>query len=221
MTGVQTCALPIYYFFLEKQTIDLLKPGNDKIVLGYTYTTFTDTSLTKNTQNSTLIKTVETIEGNYAKNAVVSSELERLQSLINQTSSDISMSVASEYVSNDKLTESLETTYEQLDKSFQFLFEQLTTRIDEDGVDNRTEFELIKKYIRFEDGNIILGESGNALVLKIQNDRISFLQNGAEVAYFSNQKLYVTDGDFITSLQVGRFKFLPRDNGNLSFKKVR
>ena len=47
--------------------------------------------------------------------------------------------------------------------------------------------------IRFVDGNIILGEDGNQITLKIQNDRISFLENGVEVAYFANRKLYVNE----------------------------
>ena len=59
-----------------------------------------------------------------------------------------------------------------------------------------------------------------AVILKIQNDRISFMQGGTEVAYFSNRKLYVTDGEYINSLKVGKYSFFPRANGNLSFKKV-
>lgn len=81
-------------------------------------------------------------------------------------------------------------------------------------------FQEISKYIRFIDGNIILGEEGNELTLKIENDRIAFLESGAEVAYFSNRKLYVLDGEFLNSLTLGNFAFLPRANGNLSFKKV-
>lgn len=81
------------------------------------------------------------------------------------------------------------------------------------------EFEEIKKYIRFVDGKILLGIVGNELELKIANDRISFLQSGAEVAYFSNRKLYVTNGEYTNTLQIGSFALIPRENGNLSFKK--
>ena len=41
-----------------------------------------------------------------------------------------------------------------------------------------------------------------------------------EVAYMSNNKLYITDGEFLTSVKIGSFQFVPRDNGNLSFMKV-
>ena len=53
------------------------------------------------------------------------------------------------------------------------------------------EFKEIKKWIRFTDGKIILGESGNTLELTLQNDRISFTSAGVEVAYFSNNQMYV------------------------------
>ena len=33
-------------------------------------------------------------------------------------------------------------------------------------------------------------------------------------------QLFVTDGHFINSLQLGNFAFIPRTNGNLSFKKL-
>ena len=92
--------------------------------------------------------------------------------------------------------------------------------MDENDAEARTQFETIQKYIRFEDGNIILGETGNELILRIENDRISFLDQGAEVAYFSNKQLYVLDGHFINSLRVGNLGFLPRQNGNTSVVRV-
>lgn len=77
------------------------------------------------------------------------------------------------------------------------------------------------QYIRFENGDIVLGEQGNELTLRISNDRISFVQDNLEVAYFSDQKLYVTNGEFLTSLNLGVFGFVPAQNGSLSFKKVK
>ena len=72
-----------------------------------------------------------------------------------------------------------------------------------------------------ENGNIILGEINNSLMLKISNNKISFLQNGTEVAYMTDNKLYITDGEFLNSLQLGNFAFYPRSSGNLSFKKIK
>ena len=135
-------------------------------------------------------------------------------------SSEITLMVSQQYVTNDKLTSEISTTFTQLSNSFEFQFNELQAYVDTTQESNRQEFTEIKKYIRFENGNIILGESGNELTLQIQNDRILFLESGSEVAYFSNRKLYVTDGQFLNSLQLGNFAFIPRNNGNLSFKKI-
>lgn len=78
----------------------------------------------------------------------------------------------------------------------------------------------LQEYIRFVDGHIILGKAGNELTLDISNDRISFLQNNAEVAYMSNNTLYIVDGNFLNSLRIGNFAFIPRSNGSLDFKFV-
>jgi phage minor structural protein len=93
-----------------------------------------------------------------------------------------------------------------------------------DSVNNN--LDTINNFIRFTNGNIILGEVGNAITLKIQNDRISFitgqddLGNDIEVAYFSNSKLFILDAEIVGSIKIGTFAFVPASNGNLNFKKV-
>ena len=120
----------------------------------------------------------------------------------------------------DALISSVSTEIEQTKNSVEIQFNQFSADIAAVANGTDAEFEEIRKYIRFVDGQILLGEVGKELELKIANDRISFLQDGAEVAYFSNRKLYVTDTQILHSLQLGSFAFMPRSNGNLSFKKV-
>ena len=76
------------------------------------------------------------------------------------------------------------------------------------------------KWFRFTADGLMIGENGHELTLRVDNDRIAFLQSGSEVAYFSNRRLYVTDAQFLVSVRIGNFAFVPRANGNLSFKKV-
>lgn len=121
----------------------------------------------------------------------------------------------------DVLLSEISTRLEQDKNEFVFSFEKFRNELDKLGIMTNSQFEKIEKYIRFVDGKIILGVVGNELELKIQNDRLSFLQNNVEVAYFSNRKLYVTDGEYTNSLTIGNFAFIPRKNGNLSFIKVR
>lgn len=142
---------------------------------------------------------------------------------IAKTADSIVMTVSEQYAlksDTDRLVSEIATQIEQTNEDVTIRFSQFNADIEDIVKGTDAEFELIEKYIRFVDGSIMLGEAGNELELQISNDRISFMQGGAEVAYFSNNKLYVTDGEYTNSLQLGAFAFIPRANGNISFKKV-
>ena len=148
---------------------------------------------------------------------------QNLESSLTKTNEDITGTVAEKYYlkeDTDALIYEVSTQVEQTKDSFTIQFNQFSADIEAVAAGTDAEFEEIRKYIRFVDGKILLGEVGNELELQIANDRISFLQDGAEVAYFSNRTLYVTDTQILHSLQLGNFAFMPRENGNLSFKKI-
>ena len=100
------------------------------------------------------------------------------------------------------------TEMQQLADRFEFTF------------NTQSELEDMQKYIRFIDGSVYVGETGNELSLCISNNRISFLSGSSEVAYISQQRLYITDATFLQSIKIGNFAFVPRSSGNLSFKKI-
>lgn len=214
-------------YLLRKISIDLANPQNTKITLGETIKTLTDTTVDAGKGSSGLVNRVDKIESDYVTNGTITSivnESIENSSAIQQTSEDILSTVSQQYSKKSDLEEYKETISTQLAQSnddWLFKFTEITEQITNiDGNVNNNYNELIK-YIRFVDGSIVLGIVGNEMILKIQNDRISFLQNNVEVAYMSNGKLYITDAEFLNSLLVGKFGFLPRANGNLSFKKVR
>ena len=142
---------------------------------------------------------------------------------IQQNQEQILMTALQEYVSTgdfDTFKQTISTQFEQTAAAFNFNFNNITSEINTINGTTQAQFQEISKYIRFENGNIILGEAGNEITLKIENDRISFLQNNSEVAYLSNNKLVVTDGEFLNSLIIGNFAWKPRENGNLSLVKI-
>lgn len=143
-------------------------------------------------------------------------------SQIVKTADSIKQEVSTTYYAKkdgEKLAERA-TKLEQDSQSWTFNFESLTKQLAGLDKEQKENYARILKYIRFEDGNIILGESDNALTLTIQNDKIVFKQSDKELAYFTNGKLYVTDGEFTQSLRIGNYAFVPRSNGSLDFKKV-
>lgn len=212
-------------YLLSKIIKDLKNPQNIKITLGETKLTLTDQNVNINNQ---LTQNVEKIEQSVKD--TVSDELNEVRNEIQtnitsmiQDTQRIMFEALDSYVSTGNFEEYqkvVSTQFEQTAKDFIFLFETAISEINTLDGETQAQFQEIQKYIRFVDGNIVLGEVGNEITLKIQNDRISFLQNNLEVAYLNDNKLYVTDGEFLHSLQLGNFAFRPRPNGSLSFGKV-
>jgi len=97
------------------------------------------------------------------------------------------------------------------------LFQAINEAIEQVGDTEATHYAEFIKYIRFEDGNIILGEQGNAITLKLENDILAFYNNGTRVAYLSDNILYITDGRFLRSVRIGNYGFIPEANGSVSF----
>lgn len=208
---------------LKEQTIDFLRPQNDKIVLGKGITTLTGAGVAgTRAAASSLYELEKIVRADYTVNqpAIVEETKLALASLIQQANDAILLEVAEQFATNGRVESAISTTMTQLKDSFEFIFNQLESRVDENDIEARRHFTEIEKYIRFVNGNIVLGEQGNEITLRIENDRLSFLDDGAEVAYFSNKKLTVLDGSFLNSLRIGSFQFLPRENGNLSLVKV-
>ena len=208
-------------FLVSKLSINLLDPAANKITLGKSILAFSEAVKGVSDGQGQVFQIVEK-NAQAASEAVYNVEQNLLASM--QVSADNIQSVVAEnyYLKEDTdaLISSVSTSIEQTKDSFEIQFNQFSADIQAVATGADAEFEEIRKYIRFIDGKILLGEVGNELELEIANDRISFMQDGAEVAYFSNRKLYVTDTEILHSLQLGSFAFMPRENGNLSFKKT-
>lgn len=213
-------------FLINKLSINLLNPAGNSLQLGTKYASFTES--TKNNQNSIgeLITKVENVENNLKDNNVdeiITNVVEQFNSSLNQQADEILFQVSENYYlknDTDNIISSVSTELDQTKNEFNFQFNSFFKDLSDVQNGANAKFEEISKYIRFIDGNIILGVDGNELTLKIQRDKIAFLEGTYEVAYWKNKKFYVTDGEFTNSLKLGNFAFVPRENGNLSFRKV-
>jgi hypothetical protein len=208
-------------FLVSKLSIKLLDPAANKMTLGKVIPAFSEAVKGISDGQGLILQEVQKT-AQAASEAVYNVEQNLLAS-ISVSAENIQSVVAETYSlkeDTEALVSSVSTEIEQTKNSVEIQFNQFSADIEAVAAGADAEFEEIKKYIRFVDGQILLGEVGNELELQIANDRISFLQDGAEVAYFSNRKLYVTDAEILHSLQLGSFAFMPRANGNISFKKV-
>lgn len=214
-------------YLLKKLNIDIENPANTQIQLGYSFKSLTDISINQSSRADDLITRIGTIETHYVPNkeltGIVNEKVET-NSFIQQMPENILLQVSNNYTKQSDFEEyksQINTQFIQTANDFTMQFTELISQIN--GLDGETkqQFNEIIKYIRFVDGSIILGQVNNPLLLKISNDRISFISNNLEIAYMSGGKLYITDGEFLNSLQLGNFTFEPRTNGNLSFYKNR
>ena len=208
-------------FLVSKLSIKLLDPGANKMTLGKAIPAFSEAVKGISDGQGLILQEVQKT-AQAASEAVYNVE-QNLMASIQVSAENIQSTVAENYYlkeDTEALVSSVSTEIEQTKNSVEIQFNQFSADLEAVATGTDAEFEEIKKYIRFVDGQILLGEVGNELELQISNDRISFLQDGAEVAYFSNRKLYVTDTQILHSLQLGNFAFMPRANGNISFKKV-
>ena len=171
---------------------------------------------TANTAASNAQKTAETAKTNAAT----------AQSTANSVKNDLAANYSTTTQMNSAI-ESVQTELTQTSEEIRMDFNKtVTTYVDglQNQIDDNTsyaekQFDTINKYIRFVDGKIILGEMGNELTLTIQNDRLSFMQSNVEVAYFSDNKLYINKAEVLTSLKIGKFEWVPGTDGSLSLRK--
>ena len=143
-----------------------------------------------------------------------------------QTAKEMVDTALEEYVTTDEFgtyKSSVSTQFTQTADEFKMQFDSAKTDITKVNEDLQQKYEERTKYIRFVDGEIVLGSTGSEIMLIIKNDRISFVRNVSglpEVAWFADDVLNVTEGQFTTQLNIGKFGFRPGASGNLSFKKV-
>lgn len=124
---------------------------------------------------------------------------------------------------SDTFTTSLTAQAEEFTTQLGATQDSLNTRIDDiDAAQAAMQSYVIINHPDFP--GILLGELGDPFKVHIDNDRLSFLDSGIEVAYISNQSLNITDASIKNRLSFGSanspgyFDWEPRDNGNLSLK---
>lgn len=151
-------------------------------------------------------------------------EMEESYTSIIQNSEEIILEAVKEYVKTSDYEEFKETVSAQLQivsDSIIMNFNSIEELITEENGEIYRRLNEISKYIRFVDGNIILGEIENPMETAVENGKFVIRLNGQEIAYMSDSNFYITNAEILTKIIIGDFAFIPRSNGNLSFKKIR
>lgn len=213
-------------YLLTEIEIPLDDPTELKISLGETFMSLADRQQQTANQLQQGIERVEQSISEKVQTGIQNELVETvtsLQTLIEQTGSSILSQVSEIYTRTSSFEEfqsQVSTMFEQTSNAFEMQFSTITTQITNLDGSVASRFTEISKYIRFVDGNIILGVDGDPLILKITNERIMFLHNNVEIAYFSSGRLYVDKLHAITSLILGDFAFGPDSSGGMNLKYI-
>lgn len=138
------------------------------------------------------------------------------------TAEQIRSEVKRDYATNDQMsqvTETLSTLAEQSENNFTWTVTKVNEIIEDAAANDnltREQLNLIHTYMRFGEDGLSIGKAGNPLTFRVVNDRLAFYMNDTEVAYLSDNKLYVTQAEILARLQIGKFAYEPQSNGNLS-----
>lgn len=206
-------------YLVKKLTIDLLDPAKNTLTLGATTMGMTE-------GNQKAIEDAMTkVEGNVkAETAKTVHEVEqRNTSAIEQSSETIMLTVTESYYTKDEtdqLVGQVSTQIQQTAEGINIQFSNIQQDIDDVAAGADAKFAALQSYIQFAGGAITLGEVGNEITLKIENDQIGIYSNGVPVTYWTAQ-------DFVSPktlripvggrLILGDFAFIPRSNGSLDF----
>ena len=210
-------------FLVEKMAIRLDDPAQNQLTFGRVKTSFTQEQVKDSHTVGDLIQRTERIESDYVTNTTIIGMTEDVYSRIDQSADSILSEVGSTYVTNEGFLQELNTRITQTKDGWELTFDQFRQWAESENGETQTAFEELRTYIRFLDGDIILGNLNNDLRCIITNSRISFVQKDDEVAYISNNNLYITNAEVKNCFTIGNpssgyFDWVPRENGNLGMK---
>lgn len=112
-----------------------------------------------------------------------------------------------------ELTDNLKESYEgfmsdggKYEADLQAL-EDRATGLLLDLEDKVLDLDFLKTYFRIGEEGMLIGKSDSQVQMLLNNDRLSFMMNGNEIAYFSNGSFKINRGMVMSDLQIGSHKF--------------
>ena len=155
--------------------------------------------------------------------SAVQTTVQECYSEISKTAEEIRTKVSENYLAKSELEtiqRDFQTSITQSASEIRMDFTTITNEITNNVAENQ---QLLQEYIRFKGALIELGKVGNAFTAELSNEKLSFKENGQEIAFISNQALVITNAEIRNRLSLGTaergwFDFIPRTTGNLSIQ---
>ena len=161
---------------------DILDPGNTQITLGATQQTYTGAQIdakreTDNRIESTRQEISERVDESSSQ--VIQATHKQITDL-QQNVNSIILSALENYVETgdfDSYKEEVSTKLSVLTDQLSIDITKVTERIDKVDGDLQSKYSEITKAFRFTSDGLIIGETGNEILLRLDNDVLQFVRN--------------------------------------------
>jgi len=118
------------------------------------------------------------------------------------------------------ITASYQSEFEQTATDINFRFTEVIDAINAEGGRITNLSNEIETNIRFTSTGIEMGKTTSPISIQIMHNRIAFVESGREVAYFSNNTLFITDVNITGRFTFHDFGFTRESNGSITWGKV-
>ena len=161
---------------------DILNPGNTQITMGSTQRTYTGSQIdaARNVGNrieSARKELTDRVDGSASQ--VIQATQQQITDL-QQNVNSIVLSALENYVETgdfNSYKEEVSTKLSVLTDQLSIDITKVTERIDNVNGDLQSKYDSITKAFRFTSDGLIIGESGNEILLRLDNDVLQFVRN--------------------------------------------
>lgn len=133
----------------------------------------------------------------------IDSKLQDNSTEIIQTSAFIQQEVIDRIKMGDEILKQMSAQLLLTKNEFNITFSDLLENIGvlDDSIND------IKAYFKFSSNGLVIGKSTSPFQVRLSNEKLSFIENGKEVAYMTGNTLYITSATVLTSIQLGNHIF--------------
>lgn len=206
-------------FALVELEPDIMDPGNTTITLGSKVQTQTDRNRAAQAAASQQLEK-QTIDTGMIIDEVVATTSQQITEAV-QTAQGLIFSALDNYVQTGDFTtyqETVSSTLEILSESINLNIQQVSSTLSQVGDDLQQQITDITKYFRFTADGLLIGETGNEVLLRLDNDVIQFLRSNIPGLWMDEDGLHA-DSVGTGRIQIGNAE-ITDEAGRLTLRKA-
>ena len=216
------------YALMELQP-DILSPGNTRITLGATRQTYTGAQIDTDRETKEdmdrqreEIKSEMREETRQQLDQVTESTMQQITD-VQQSLNSIILAALQNYVETGEFgsyKEEMSSKLELLANQLNLTLTTITERIEDVNGDLQSKYREVTKAFRFTADGLIIGESGNEILLRLDNDVMQFIRNNTPELMLTAAGVEAHQVK-VTILIIGNVAFMADGSGDIVVKGVK